>query len=248
MSKMDNEKLDRLILETWTDFIDLKNKAELSEVLIPNSMPLLWFGDLAKYEKSDLKILTVSKNASYAEFGENQRYEKLLTEFSSVNLETYKSNLNRYFEYNPSPWFNQLAKFLPVFDSAYKESENQINRALHIDLFTPIATHPVWPGLTKSQQEQFKMKFPQLLQLLEPDILLTSLSVSNLKILLKNAGTEIEEIFDREETGKAAKYVRAYRVDKKLIVINGRNFQGTYFGGMTDQFVRKCLTEIKGMI
>lgn len=41
MSKMDNEKLDRLILETWTDFIDLKNKAELSEVLIPNSMPLL---------------------------------------------------------------------------------------------------------------------------------------------------------------------------------------------------------------
>ncbi len=84
MSKMDNEKLDHLILETWTDFIDLKNKAELSEVLIPNSMPLLWFGDLAKYEKSDLKILTVSKNASYAEFGENQRYEKLLTEFSSV--------------------------------------------------------------------------------------------------------------------------------------------------------------------
>ena len=70
MSKMDNEKLDHLILEMWTDFIDLKNKAELSEVLIPNSMPLLWSGDLVKYEKSELKILTVSKNASYAEFGE----------------------------------------------------------------------------------------------------------------------------------------------------------------------------------
>ena len=26
MSKMDNEKLDHLILEMWTDFIDLKNK------------------------------------------------------------------------------------------------------------------------------------------------------------------------------------------------------------------------------
>ena len=58
----------------------------------------------------------------------------------------------------------------------------------------------------------------------------------------------IRDRFDKEETGKAAKYVRAYRVDKKLIVINGRNFQGTYFGGMTDQFVRKCLTEIKGMV
>ncbi len=78
---MDNEKLDHLILETWTDFIDLKNKAELSEVLIPNSMPLLWFGDLAKYEKSDLKILTVSKNVSYAELVKINVMKKLLTEF-----------------------------------------------------------------------------------------------------------------------------------------------------------------------
>ena len=245
---MNENELNDLILDTWSDFEELKVNPESAEVLIPNSMPLLWFGDLPAYEKSDLKILTVSKNASYAEFGENQRFEKSLTELSSVNLETYKSNLNKYFEYNPSPWFNQLAKFLQIFDAAYKQSENQINRALHIDLFTPIPTEPVWPNLTKSQQAQFVMKFPQIMQILKPDILLTSLSVSNLKILLKNAGTEIEEIFDKEETGKAAKYVRAYRVDKKLIVINGRNFQGTYFGGMTDQFVRKCLTEIKGMV
>ena len=105
-----------------------------------------------------------------------------------------------------------------------------------------------FPQLRHILFEQFKMKFPQLLQLLEPDVILTSLSVSNLKILLKNAGTEIEEIFNEEELGKSAKYVRAYRLDKKLIVINGRNFQGTYFGGMTDLFVQKCLREIKKMM
>ena len=245
---MNENELNDLILDIWLDFEELKVNPESAEVLIPNSMPLLWFGDLPAYEKSDLKILTVSKNASYAEFGENQRFEKLLTELSSVNLEIYKSNLNQYFEYNPSSWFNQLAKFFPIFDAAYKQSENQINRALHIDLFTPIPTEPVWPNLTKSQQSQFVMKFPQIMQILKPDILLTSLSVSNLKILLKNAGTEIEEIFNEEELGKSAKYVRAYRLYKKLIVINGRNFQGTYFGGMADLFVQKCLREIKKMM
>lgn len=105
---MNENELNDLILDTWSDFEELKVNPESAEVLIPNSMPLLWFGDLPAYEKSDLKILTVSKNASYAEFGENQRFEKSLTELSSVNLETYKSNLNQYFEYNPSPWFNQL--------------------------------------------------------------------------------------------------------------------------------------------
>ena len=199
---MNENELNDLILDIWLDFEELKVNPESAEVLIPNSMPLLWFGDLPAYEKSDLKILTV----------------------------------------------NQLAKFFPIFDAAYKQSENQINRALHIDLFTPIPTELVWPNLTKSQQSQFVMKFPQIMQILKPDILLTSLSVSNLKILLKNAGTEIEEIFNEEELGKSAKYVRAYRLDKKLIVINGRNFQGTYFGGMTDLFVQKCLREIKKMM
>ena len=130
---MNENELNDLILDTWSDFEELKVNPKSAEVLIPTSMPLLWFGDLPTYEKSDLKILTVSKNASYAEFGENQRFEKSLTELSSVNLETYKSNLNQYFEYNPSSWFNQLAKFLPIFDAAYKQSENQINRVLHID-------------------------------------------------------------------------------------------------------------------
>ena len=77
---MNENELNDLILDTWSDFEELKVNPESAEVLIPNSMPLLWFGDLPAYEKSDLKILTVSKNASYAEFGENQRFEKLLTE------------------------------------------------------------------------------------------------------------------------------------------------------------------------
>lgn len=58
---MNENELNDLILDTWSDFEELKVNPESAEVLIPNSMPLLWFGDLPAYEKSDLKILTVSK-------------------------------------------------------------------------------------------------------------------------------------------------------------------------------------------
>ena len=230
--------LQDLILETWSDFEALKEDEKTAKLLVPDSMPLLWFGALPAYEKSALRVLTVSKNPSDAEFGEHLRFQQLLTEPSVV----YAQALNQYFQYNPSKWFNQLAKFLPIFDSGYTAA---VNTTLHIDLFTPIATNPVWPYLTKEQQVQFNMKFPKLLKVLQADVLLTSLSAENLKILLKNAGTSAVEIFNEEEPGKKAKYVRAYKVDDHLIVINGRNFQGTYFGGMTEEFVQKCLKQIK---
>jgi len=56
--------------------------------------------------------------------------------------------------------------------------------------------------------------------------------MKNVKILLENIGEQYTEIFSKEEPNKSAKYIKAYRIDGKLTVINGRNFQGTYFGGM----------------
>ncbi|MCL2114018.1 MAG: hypothetical protein FWH31_08710 [Streptococcaceae bacterium] len=243
-------KIDDLINEIGQEFEQLKNLPETAEVVVPDSIPILWFGDLEAYEKSDLRVLTVSKNPSDAEFGENQRFKNLsaLTERAgslSVNIEGYKSALNQYFRYNPSRWFNQLAKFLPIFNASYTGGKNV---AVHVDLFTPIATHPVWPGLSKMQQEQFDSKLAKLVNVLQPDVLITSLSASNLRILLKSLGNEYTLIFDKNEPGKSAKYVRAYRVNHRLIVINGRNFQGTYFGGMSAEFVNDCLQKIREVL
>lgn len=244
--EVDEIKINDLVNEVEQDFERLKALPETAKIVVPDSMPILWFGDLEAYEKSDLRVLTVSKNPSDAEFGENQRFKNLsaLTKRGgalSVNIEDYKSALNQYFRYNPSRWFKQLAKFLPIFNASYTGEKNV---AIHVDLFTPIATRPVWPGLSKMQQEQFDSKFEKLVNVLQPDVLITSLSASNLKILLKNLGNEYTLIFDKNEPGKSAKYVRAYRVNHRLIVINGRNFQGTYFGGMSGEFVKNALSEI----
>ena len=247
--EIDEKKLEALILETWQDFDRLKKSPETADVIVPDSLPLLWFGDLAAYAQSNVRILTLSKNPSDAEFGQNQRFENLsptaenLTALSkkSSALTDYKSQLNQYFQRNPNKWFRQLNKFLPVFEAGYADASNV---ALHADLFTPMATKPVWPGLTKAQQACFDSKIADLLDILQPQLILTSLSQVNLKILLDKLGGGTL-IYEALEPGKAAKYVRAYRLPSGLIVVNGRNFQGTYFGGMTEEFVKHSLLEIR---
>lgn len=209
--------LDDLILETWADFAKLQKNPLVAENIVPDSLPILWFGDLDKYLQSDLRVLTLSKNPSDAEFGQNDRFENLSA------LTEYKTQLNHYFQHHPNKWFRQLNKFLPVFEASY---QNGKNTALHADLFTPIATKPVWPGLTREQQSKFDSKIRQLTDILQPDIILTSLSAANLKILFQKLGATPQLIFEQNEPGKSAKYVRAYKVGS-IIVINGRNFQGT---------------------
>ena len=261
--EIDGKKLEALILETWQDFDRLKTLPETASLIVPDSMPLLWFGDLAAYAQSNVRILTLSKNPSDAEFGQNQRFDKLsptaLPTLSMLanplkrkvaiavlteNLTAYKSQLNQYFQRNPNKWFRQLNKFLPVFEAGYADASNV---ALHADLFTPMATKPVWPGLTKAQQACFDSKIAALLDILQPQLLLTSLSQANLKILLDKIGSGVQ-IYEALEPGKAAKYVRAYRLPSGLIVVNGRNFQGTYFGGMTEEFVKRSLSEIRDLL
>jgi hypothetical protein len=232
--------LDDLINETWQEFEHLKNLPETASIIVADSMPVLWFGDLPAYKKSNLRLLTISKNPSDAEFGDNNRFFSVQTAPSKL----YKTVLNQYFQHNPNRWFNQLAKFLPVFTAGYVNAKNT---AIHVDLFTPIATNPVWPGL-KDKQQYFDMKFDKLVKFLQPDVILTSLSAMNLKILLDHVGQTAVEIFNENEPGKSAKYIKAYKVDNRLMVINGRNFQGTYFGGMSAEFVNDCLRKIREML
>ncbi|MCL2676921.1 MAG: hypothetical protein FWF42_01695 [Streptococcaceae bacterium] len=146
--------------------------------------------------------------------------------------------------YHPSKWFNPLSKIIRFFDADYTGKSNS---AIHTDFFTPIPTHPVWPGL-KDKQKHFPMQYPRLLDILSPDIIVTSLSMKNVKILLENIGEQYTEIFSKEEPNKSAKYIKAYRIDGKLTVINGRNFQGTYFGGMSSEFIKECMDEIRALL
>ena len=57
--------MKNLALHIFNAFQKLKS----DQRIVPNSVPILWFGDLNKYRKSNTKIITVSLNPSNNEFG-----------------------------------------------------------------------------------------------------------------------------------------------------------------------------------
>ena len=54
-----------LIQNIYKEFIPL----DIASCIVPSSIPIIWFGNLAKYIHSDDKIITVSLNPSNNEFG-----------------------------------------------------------------------------------------------------------------------------------------------------------------------------------
>ena len=113
--KIDETKIDDLINEIGQEFEQLKNLPETAEVVVPDSIPILWFGDLEAYEKSDLRVLTVSKNPSDAEFGENQRFKNL----SALTERVGRRIVNRSAITFPLH-FNNILRNIKTQEGAYK--------------------------------------------------------------------------------------------------------------------------------
>ena len=127
-------------------------------VVVKPSIPILWFGNMAEYAKSKLKIVTVGLNPSLNEFinSKGQSPDVKLrfpnapvissVPLSALEISAYEAALNSYFDVKPYlKWFSYNEKVLSCLDASYKAGKN--NRAIHIDLYTPIATNPTWGKL-----------------------------------------------------------------------------------------------------
>jgi hypothetical protein len=105
---------------------------------VPNSIPILHFGDVEAYAKSEPKIITVGLNPSLAEFSENEdRFGHEVRQ--SLNPATLRQALSNYFRINPyRRWFNRSYEtFLQHFGASFygKEYPISLNTALH---FPPV--------------------------------------------------------------------------------------------------------------
>lgn len=156
-----------------------------SNNIVPNSIPILWFGNYEKYESSNLKIITVSLNPSDNEFkikktdtySTNYRFMS----FNGTTNSLYKA-YNEYFLKNPyNSWFKSSFKsVLESFEASYYNYAS--NTALHTDIGSPYATNPTWSGLDatiKQRLEQMGSKsWHELIKILDPDVILFSASYS----------------------------------------------------------------------
>ena len=181
------QKLEPVIAQTIEHFNDVKD----SELVVSNSIPILFFGDLEAYLNSPMKIVTVALNPSDKEFSETRfvTSEDVLT-----NTKSYATTLSSYFSFNPyTRWFNNFEKLLHHLKASYYPKNNRptfpsdpktpiSNVVLHTDICSPIATAKTWSKLQSKTEKEFREKlqsngkviWSELISVLKPDIILVS--------------------------------------------------------------------------
>lgn len=172
-----------------------QNDSELRPYLIKGTLPILYFGDIEAYFKSQYKIITAAINPSCGEFYYNEsngqisydrfpQFERIAkaNALNNENISQYLSALNGYFKTGNDykKWFKTTPRnnlFAPFSASYY---DNALNSAIHTDTLSPFATFPTWSKMPLHIQMQFSNAgirlWNELVEILEPDIIFMSLN------------------------------------------------------------------------
>lgn len=172
-----------------------QNDSELRPYLIKGTLPILYFGDIEPYFKSQYKIITAAINPSCGEFYYDEsngqisydrfpQFERIAkaNSLNNENVLQYLSALNSYFKTGNDykKWFKTPERdnlFAPFGASYY---DNAPNRAIHTDTLSPFATFPTWSKMPLHIQMQFSNAgihlWNELVEILEPDIIFMSLN------------------------------------------------------------------------
>ncbi len=180
-----------LLAKAWKKFEEVKGLPPVER--IAGNFPILWFGDMDAYFRSEIRVITVGLNPSNREFSEprfftfdDKKSKKAVyvteSHWENAEYEKIAWAFNNYFHINPfGAYFNCYEKALRSLDCDVSYAGNELgvsaakNTAIHIDLKTPDATDPTWSKLPKSIQKQLTCDlFGRLVSYLRPDIILFS--------------------------------------------------------------------------
>ena len=215
-----NKQLEDLLNKYIADF-----KSKQCDVVVQQSIPIVWFGDIEAYFKSQVKIVTVGLNPSYNEFPEvyssqaSPRFKD-----KTLKADNLYTSLNEYFCFNPyKSWFAHFEGCLNRLGASFGGQMNKgidyKNTAISLDYFSSIATNPTFSKLYE-HREEWKIDqrglFTRLLEYLSPDI-----------VIMSTAKKYFNAVFDTtnkiyESEGK----FEVYRLSDK-VAIWGRPMRGT---------------------
>ena len=224
------------------DYIDDFNKKQGLSYVVKPSIPVVWFGDMAAYMKSEKKVVSVALNPSRDEFT-SQRFEMVDLQVPDT-LKSLEKTLNEYFKRNPYAWFNNFENAISALGASYYKGKAE-NIALHIDIYSAIATDPTWGGLNEAQKNELARidLFKRLFEILNPDVTLVSVRQDVFReVFLPRFQFKCGE---ENVGGRNGTFIRKY-CSENQILISGRNLRGTPFGGMTYEVVRKTIQEMVG--
>jgi hypothetical protein len=159
--------------------------------LVRPSVPILFFGDSGRYERSLLKVITVGLNPSKLEFPTGNPFERfpaagnLPAVTTNGALAAYRLALDDYFRVAPyNAWFKpSFEELLRGLGSSFYDGAE--SAAVHTDLCSPLATDPTWSGLGHSEQTALLREGSELwhalVERLQPDVVLISIKREHLR-------------------------------------------------------------------
>lgn len=204
---------DKLIKKTLKYFDTHKDE----KVVVKPSLPILYFGNLDAFSKSKLKVVTVGKNPSDNEFRLNKNDSFSFVRFSEWDeiQRNLVEALNPYFEEQPlKQWFSCFEPILNGAKASYYQTKGYSNIALHTDICSPLATDPTWSKLSKEIQSALYKEgleiWKELIEELQPDIMLVSIPRSLFKSVFKSSGNELV-VFNNKKNGDSRK--KPYKVE-----------------------------------
>lgn len=234
--------MNHALQEIIQDYIcDFNKKKSLTYVV--DTMPVVWFGNIEKYEQSEVKVVTVGINPSSHEFPESPERFSIPTVLNANDL--YNAN-NEYFIKNPYKWFNRYERIISDnFDCSYGGIIGSVKRntAIHIDAYSAIATNPFWGKLTKKEKETVKNTelFNRLLTYLKPDVILFSANENLFNELFSGYAKNRPDM--QYENKNKRSYIRTYSKGGTLLFW-GRN-HGDPFAHITTDEIKTEIDRFK---
>ncbi len=229
--------------EVWSYFKSIDTKAY---GIIDQSIPILYLGDYNAYKKSRIKIITMGLNPSNKEFPDDNAFSRFyqaekIYDLKSLNQKdagVYLDSLNIYFEHNSNDWFANYEPILNAMNASFYPGYE--NTVLHTDLYSPLVINDSWskyqkntsPSIVDGLIQKGSELWHRLADILQPDIILTSVGESNSTEILN--GQEIPwtcfEVFDETSEGKKRKKpfevhcaIANLNSGKKCLIVSGMN-------------------------
>ena len=190
------------------------------------AVPVLFFGDLAAYRSSPLRVLTVGLNPSLHEFPAEAPFRRFPRAAGDMGNEPdrYLEALSAYFRTDPYRlWFSAGEPLLNGAESSYYAG--QPSTALHTDICSPVATDPTWSRLGGAAWATLEADggrlWHRLLAVLRPQVVALSVACRHLSRIEFEALTDWEVIRRFEWTSSGAPRKRPYEVSTRWYEVGG---------------------------
>ena len=147
-------------------------------------MPILFFGDLAAYRTSPLRVVTVGLNPSLHEFPAGEPFRRFPLAEGDREPSRYLDAMSAYFCTDPyRSWFNAFEPLLNGLGASYYKGG--ASAALHTDICSPVATDPTWSKPDKANRAALEADggplWRMLLEELRPQIMVISVAKTHLE-------------------------------------------------------------------